>query len=121
LDAAKDAHPAALRGLRRVYARRLRHWAAHDRTEHRIAHEDQARIDAALAETDPADAEREVASYQRLRREAIAAERRALLDLRDREVISGDVARRLLRGIDFEIMAIENAAEDAPESPYLGD
>jgi CPA1 family monovalent cation:H+ antiporter len=41
-------------------------------------------------------------NYQRLRRELLEAERRAIVDLRRQGVISGDVERRLQRDLDLE-------------------
>lgn len=105
--------------LKRVYAYRLRYWASRDRAEHPVRDEDHARVAAALAATDVEYADHELSSYRRLRNAAIEAERRALIDLRDREVISGDVVRRLQRDLDFEKVVLEGTEADAPESPYL--
>jgi hypothetical protein len=46
------------------------------------------------------------------------AERRAVVELRDRGVIGDDVLRRIQRDLDLETMLLEAAADDAPESPY---
>jgi monovalent cation/hydrogen antiporter len=46
-------------------------------------------------------------AYQRLRRELLAAERHAVVDLRRRGEISGDVERGLLRDLDLEDARLE--------------
>ena len=50
----------------------------------------------------------------------IAAELRALSALRDRDIISDEVLRRVQRDLNFETMLLEASADDAPESPYEG-
>jgi CPA1 family monovalent cation:H+ antiporter len=111
-DAAPD--PSTVREIRRRHEQNLRRWSARDLAHHG-AHDDEHR---ALADTDGAGVERDSERARALRLEALAAERRALVDLRDRGVIGDDVLRRIQRDLDLETMLIEAADDDAPESPY---
>jgi CPA1 family monovalent cation:H+ antiporter len=115
-----DGHPTALRALRRTYGAKARYWGARDRTGHARDDADHARLDAALADTDLADAAKESDDFLRLRLRAIQAERAAIIQLRDQEVIGGDVLLRVQRDLDFQTMLVEGADDEAPESPYLG-
>jgi Na+/H+ antiporter len=51
--------------------------------------------------------ERQSISYQRLRREALEAERAAVYDLRNRGMIDDDVMRRVVRDLDLEDERLE--------------
>ena len=53
-------------------------------------------------------------AYRRLRQEALAAERRAVLDLRNRGVISDDVMHRLEHEFDVEALRIGTGNERIP-------
>ena len=63
-------------------------------------------------------AEREASGYRRLRTAMIAAERRAIIRLRDEGAIGDEVLRRVQRDLDLETMLLESGEDDAPESPY---
>jgi len=106
--------PAALGYLRKKYAGRLARWSARDREAHG-ADDPEHR---ALAGRDGKGAEREAASYRRLRSAMIDEERRAVVNLRDRGEIGYEVLRRVQRDLDLETMLLESGEDDAPESPY---
>lgn len=113
--AANDGgHPETVRYLRATHQRRKRRWTARDRERHEVDDAEHR----ALEPIDEDSAEAESATYRRLRTEMIGAERRAIIDLRDRGVIGDDVMRRIQRDLDLETMMLESAADGAPESPY---
>jgi CPA1 family monovalent cation:H+ antiporter len=114
LASGNGVHPEALNVLRRRNRRKARRWTARDRKRHGVADEEHRALEA----VDGDDAERESASYGKLRTEMIAAERRALVDLRDRDIVGDAVMRRVQRDLDLETMLIEATEEGAPESPY---
>jgi CPA1 family monovalent cation:H+ antiporter len=109
-----DGHPEVARHLRRTHRQKARRWTARDRARHGVADEAHRALEA----VDGDGAERESASYRTLRGEMIAAERDAVVDLRDRGVIGDDVMRRVQRDLDLETMLLEADADGAPESPY---
>jgi len=100
--------------LRRHYSVRLDRWSARDREAHGA--EDEAHRD--LAGRDGRGAEHQAVAYRRLRRAMIAAERAAVIRLRDEGAIGDEVLRRVQRDLDLETMLLESAEDDAPESPY---
>jgi CPA1 family monovalent cation:H+ antiporter len=112
----RGVHPEALNALRRRHRRKARRWTARDRARHGQADEEHR----ALEPVDGDNAERESMSYAKLRTEMIVAERRVLVDLRDRGVVGDDVMRRVQRDLDLETMLIEAGEDGAPESPYGG-
>ena len=57
-------------------------------------------------------------SYRALRMSMLDAERKAIVELRDQEVISDEIMRTILRELDLETMLLEAAKDDAPQSPY---
>jgi hypothetical protein len=56
---------------------------------------------------DDGDLDRQSMDYQRLRREALDAERSAVYDLRNRGVINDEVMRRVIRDVDLEDERLE--------------
>jgi Na+/H+ antiporter len=106
--------PGALGDIRSKYGKSLRQWATRDRHQHGALDADHRGLSA----VDGEGAERYAASYRSLRTAMIAAERRAIIDLRDRGTIGDDVMRRVQRELDLETMLLESADDDAPESPY---
>ena len=100
--------------LGRKYAARVARWSDRDREAHG-AEDPEHR---ALAARDGSAAEREATSYRRLRKAMIDAERRAVIDLRDKGIIGDEVLRRVQRDLDLETMLLESGEDDAPESPY---
>jgi CPA1 family monovalent cation:H+ antiporter len=91
------------------HRRRLTRWAARDRALHGSDAEHRG-----LPSGD--GAERRATGYRELRSAMIAAERNAIIDLRDRDAISDDVLRRLQRELDLETMMLDSI-EDGDE-PY---
>jgi CPA1 family monovalent cation:H+ antiporter len=76
-----------------------------DDTAARIRGQYRFRIDRFAARTDPdgdGKVERRSLKYQRLRRELIEAERRAVVELRNTGEISDEVMRRVARDLDLE-------------------
>ena len=106
--------PGVVDYLRRKYVGRVDQWSARDRAVHGA--EDEQYL--ALAGRDGSGAEREATSYRRLRSAMIAAERLAIVKLRDEGEIGDEVLRRIQRDLDLETMLLESAEDDAPESPY---
>jgi CPA1 family monovalent cation:H+ antiporter len=64
----------------------------------------QARLDR---ERRPGGVEDRAGAYQRLRRELLAAERRRLIELRNRGAISDEVRRRVERDLDYDETRLE--------------
>jgi len=108
------ADATALEHLRRKHAERLRRWASRDREKHGVRDAEHR----GLAKVSGDGAEQHAASYRSLRTAMIAAEREAIVDLRDRGAIGDDVMRRIQRELDLETMLLESSEDDAPESPY---
>jgi Na+/H+ antiporter len=106
--------PEVVGSLRKQYAARVDRWSARDRDAHGADDEDHR----ALANRDGSGAERDATGYRRLRAAMIDAERRAIIDLRDRDAIGDEVLRRVQRDLDLETMLLESGEDDAPESPY---
>jgi Na+/H+ antiporter len=106
--------PEVLGSLRKQYAARVDRWSARDRDAHGAEDTDHQ----ALADRDGSGAERDATGYRRLRTAMIDAERRAIIDLRDRDAIGDEVLRRVQRDLDLETMLLESGEDDAPESPY---
>jgi hypothetical protein len=102
------------RYLEEKYRRGVQRWAARDRERHGESDAEHAR----LAGIDGVRAERLALNYRRLRMAMIEDERKAIVGLRDEDVIGDDVMRRVLRDLDLETMLLESAEDDAPESPY---
>jgi Na+/H+ antiporter len=109
-----EADPEVVRVLRRQYAARVARWSARDREVHGAEDPDHL----ALADRDGTRAERQARGHRRLSREIIVAERRALIQLRDRGAIGDEVLRRVQRDLDLETMLVEAGEDDAPPSPY---
>ena len=106
--------PEVVGSLRKQYAARVDRWSARDRDAHGAEDEEHR----ALADRDGSGAERDATGYRRLRTAMIDAERRAIIDLRDRDAIGDEVLRRVQRDLDLETMLLESGEDDAPESPY---
>jgi len=115
-EAARSDGPdaTAVEHLRRKHAERLRRWASRDREKHGVRDAEHR----GLAKVSGDGAEQHAASYRSLRTAMIAAEREAIVDLRDRGAIGDDVMRRIQRELDLETMLLESSEDDAPESPY---
>jgi monovalent cation/hydrogen antiporter len=107
LSRRKGVDPAALNMLRSKYETLLQRWAHRD-------------ADASATERGPEGKKAELQSlhYRALRTEMILAEREEIISMRDEGEINDDVMRKLQRDLDLEVMLLEAAAEDAPDSPY---
>jgi len=108
------ADPTVVDTLRQQSGARLRRWAALDALRHGEG-EPERPDDRTVRRREQA-----AECHRRLRLAMIAAELRALSALRDRDIISDEVLRRVQRDLDFETMLLEASADDAPESPYEG-
>jgi hypothetical protein len=98
-----------VRYLRQRHRQRARRWAA--REQRRQAHppnegQHETFVAAPSHEAGALD-DRRAIEYRRVRAEMIGAERRALLDLRDRDVIGDDVMRRIQRDLDLELVLLD--------------
>jgi CPA1 family monovalent cation:H+ antiporter len=98
-----------VRYLRQRHRQRARRWAA--REQRRQAHppnesQHETFVAAPSHEAGALD-DRRAVEYRRVRAEMIDAERRALLDLRDRDVIGDDVMRRIQRDLDLELVLLD--------------
>lgn len=116
LAAGPADHPEVVRYLRQRHRQRARRWAAresHTPTAPWLRHEHV--VAAPSHEAGVLDEER-VGVYQRLRRDMIAAELKAVFDLRDQGVIDDDVMRRIQRDLDFEWIMLETR-EPVADSP----
>jgi CPA1 family monovalent cation:H+ antiporter len=100
-----NVHPVALRDLRKKYEDHLRRWASRDGDQNE-------------GQPPASDNERQATSYRGLRAEMIQAERDEVVTLRDQGRIGDDIMRRIQRDLDLEIMLLESAEDDAPETPY---
>jgi CPA1 family monovalent cation:H+ antiporter len=90
--------------LRRRHRRRARRWETRER---HLGSRPIGRHDPS-PEADAGD-EAHASSYRRLRGAMLDAERRAVVDLRDRGVIGADVLRRIERDLDLEVMLLDEA------------
>ena len=100
-----NVHPVALRDLRKKYEDHLRRWASRDGDQNE-------------GQPPASDNERQATSYRGLRAEMIQAERDEVVTLRDQGRIGDDIMRRIQRDLDLEIMLLEAAEDNAPETPY---
>jgi monovalent cation/hydrogen antiporter len=107
-------NPDVVRVLRRKYAARVARWSARDREVHGAEDPDHR----TLADRDGTRAERHARGHRRLSKAIIEAERRALIQLRDRGAIGDETLRRVQRDLDLETMLLEAGEDDAPASPY---
>ncbi|HEX6533560.1 MAG TPA: Na+/H+ antiporter [Gemmatimonadaceae bacterium] len=121
--AASDiAHPEIVRYLRQRHRQRARRWAAREQRRFRGRAHDGAHEHTVAAPSHDAgvlDEDRSV-EYRRLRSRMIEAERRAVVALRDRDVIGDDVMRRIQHDLDLESMLLETrepVAEPPSEVP----
>jgi CPA1 family monovalent cation:H+ antiporter len=108
---ANSRYPEVVRYLRQRHRQRARRWAAReasvrDEHPHDDAHEHFTVAPShAAAEID----ERRAAEYRRVRSAMIDAEQKAVLDLRDRDLIADDVMRRVQRDLDLEAILLETS------------
>lgn len=110
-DIARGRDGAAAAELRRRYAIKLKHWQTADARLHVDG-------DGRRRHATPVDGgiERLATTHRELRRAMIAAEREALIGLRDRGEIGDDVMRRVQREMDLESMMLDSVEDGA--DPY---
>jgi CPA1 family monovalent cation:H+ antiporter len=105
-------YPEVLRYLRQRHLQRARRWAADEtrRFQDRPSEIDHRHFVSSTRshEAGALDTRRAV-EYRRIRSAMIAAERRALFDLRDRAVIGDDVMTTVQHELDLEQMLLESA------------
>jgi CPA1 family monovalent cation:H+ antiporter len=105
---ASSAHPRDIVDeLRHRLQRRARRW---ERRERQLGREPIGQHD--LNPEDDGGGEAHASSYRRLSAAMIDAERRAVVDLRDRGVVGADVLRRLERDLDLETMLLGDTPPD---------
>jgi NhaP-type Na+/H+ or K+/H+ antiporter len=90
--------------LRHRHQRRARRWETRER---RLGSEPIGRHDPSPGGDGGGEAH--ALSYRRLRGAMIDAERRAVVELRDRGIIGAEVLRRLERDLDLEVLLLEEA------------
>jgi Na+/H+ antiporter len=112
LAGTSEGSPGALDELRHRHERRIRRWVAR---EQQLGGEPIGRH-APNPESDDGS-KTEAFSYRRLRAGMIEAERRAVVELRDRGIIGADVLRRIERDLDLETMLLEEPAVDEQRTP----
>jgi CPA1 family monovalent cation:H+ antiporter len=106
--------PRDARHLREEQQRKIALWSARDQSAHGTDDPEHR----ALPSRGGKEAERKFMSQRELRLAMLDAERKALVELRDEEVISDEIMRLILRELDLETMLLEAAKDDAPPSPY---
>jgi CPA1 family monovalent cation:H+ antiporter len=123
---ASSPYPEIPRYLRQRHRQRARRWATVESRRMHHSPNDQNPHDHQVAAPSHATGElddRRAIEYRRIRSAMIAAEREALLDLRDRDVIGDDVMRRVLRDLDLETVLLESrepVVEPSSEAPWTG-
>lgn len=121
---ASSPYPEVRRYLRQRHRQRARRWASMEARQKLHLPNDEAHDHVVAAPSHEAGAldERRAAEYRRIRSAMIGAERQALLDLRDRDVIGDDVMRRIQRDLDLEMILLDSrepVIEPASEVPWV--
>jgi CPA1 family monovalent cation:H+ antiporter len=107
-----SVYPEVARYLRQRHRQRARRWAAQEarRFEHRASDIDHRHsVSAPASHQAGALDEKRAAEYRRIRSAMIAAERRALLELRDRGDIGDDVMTSINHELDLEQMLLDSS------------
>jgi CPA1 family monovalent cation:H+ antiporter len=114
----QSSHPEVVRYLQQRYRQRARRWAAResDRFEGRGHAFPEAHVVAAPSHDLGQLDEQRIVEYRRLRSRVLDAERAAVVELRDGNVIGDDVMRRILRDLDLETVLLDSRdpVVDAP-------
>jgi monovalent cation/hydrogen antiporter len=110
---ASSKYPEVVRYLRQRHRQRARRWAAreqeaHDGEPEDVAH-DHDHFTIAPSHEAAAIDEQRAEEYRRVRAAMLGAEQAAILDLRDRGVISDDVMRSIQRDFDLETLLLETS------------
>ena len=120
---ASSPYPEIVRYLRQRHRQRARRWASQEarRQAHPPNDERHEHFVAAPSHEAGALDDRRAVEYRRIRSAMIRAERQALFDLRDRDVIADDAMRRVLRDLDLETVLLESrepVVEPVTEAPW---
>jgi Na+/H+ antiporter len=107
----QSRYPEIPRYLRQRHRQRARRWASREARRRAHSPNDGGPHDHFVAapshEAGELDDQR-AAEYRQIRAAMIRAERQALLDLRDRDIIGDDVMRRILRDLDLELILLDS-------------
>lgn len=122
LSGSNSPYPEVVEYLRRRHRQRARRWAAREeRRFHGRAHDGaHDHIVAAPSHASGALDDERSAEYRRLRLRMIQAEQRAVVKLRDQDVIGDDVMRRIQHDLDLESILLgtrEPVVEPVSEVP----
>jgi hypothetical protein len=114
----KTLYPEVVRYVQQRYRQRARRWAARETEQFRgRAHDEDHEHFVAAPSHDAGELdEKRIVEYRRIRSQAIDAERRALVQLRDDATIGDDVMRDIQRDLDLETMLLD-AREPVDEPP----
>jgi CPA1 family monovalent cation:H+ antiporter len=120
---ANSRFPEIARYLRQRHRQRARRWAALEAREMTHAPNEDGHEHFVAAPSHDAGTldEGRAAEYRRVRSAMIRAEREALLDLRDRDIIGDDVLRRVQRDLDLEMILLDSrepVVEPSSEAPW---
>jgi CPA1 family monovalent cation:H+ antiporter len=116
-------YPEIPRYLRQRHRQRARRWASLEARQMTHAPNDSSHEHSVAAPSHDAGTldDHRAVEYRRIRSGMIRAERQALLDLRDRDVIGDDVMRRVLRDLDLETILLDSrepVVEPTSEAPW---
>ena len=119
---ANSPYPEVVRYLRQRHRQRARRWAAREERRFRGRSHDGAHEHAFVAPSHYAGEldDSRSAEYRRLRSKMIRGEQRAVVALRDQDVIGDDVMRRIQHDLDLESMLLgapEPVTEPVSEVP----
>jgi CPA1 family monovalent cation:H+ antiporter len=114
----KTSYPEVVRYVQQRYRQRARRWAAREQEQFKgRAHDpDHAHMVGAPSHEAGELDEKRIQEYRRVRSQAIEAERRAVVKMRDDNVIGDDVMRAIQRDLDLETMLLD-AREPVDEPP----
>jgi len=119
-------YPEVVRYLRQRHRQRARRWAAREQLRFHGRRHDGAHEHTVVAPSHDAGVldDKRSREYRRLRSRMIQAEQRAVVTLRDQDVIGDDVLRRIQHDLDLESMLLqtrEPVVEPVSEVPSAMD
>jgi CPA1 family monovalent cation:H+ antiporter len=108
-EESKARYKAAVAAIARIDELTEEEWVREDTAERmkRLYEYRRRRFGSRFDENDDGAIEEQSLGYQRLRREALEAERSAIVELRNRGVINDEVMRRVERDLDLEDVRLE--------------
>jgi Na+/H+ antiporter len=109
-ELAESPYPEIARYLRQRHRQRARRWASQEARRLGDKPNEQPHDHFVAAPSHDAGTldDKRAAEYRRIRSAMIGAERQALLDLRDQDVIGDDVMRRIQRDLDLELVLLDS-------------